>query len=205
MPETTATQEVTKPEPLIDLPFVRRGKQRLNLAWRAVKMAVPQCEICQETGAAQWWNKCPHNPYVTNVREDVIVPKIKCMVCGKQVPEGVFSHCGVQNFEQTGETTKPTFIPRLNTREVRIDEVSDGGRSLEKSIRKGWKMPTEFGFSPICEFSRCYEANPRVNTAWGLYCCEEEAKLVALHGDAEAVEVFDTRRRNQQLRSISLR
>jgi hypothetical protein len=206
MAETQVVPE-PKAEPKaapIELPFSRRGKQRLNLAWRAVKMAVPQCEICQETGKAQWWKDCPHSPYVQNVRTDIEVPQIKCMKCGKQVPEGTFSHCGTQDFEQTGTKLKPKFTPQLNTREVRIDESADSGRSLEKSRAKGWSLPSNFGFAPMCEFSRCYEPNPQIRTAWGLYCCEEEAKLVALMGDAEAVEVFDQRRRNQQLRSISL-
>jgi hypothetical protein len=195
------------------LPWDRQGRNRLNLAWRAIKMLVPRCDECQKTGMPQWWEKCQHNPYTANVRTDVVTPVIKCNVCGEELPEGTFTHCGGQDFVQEGEKTKPSFRPAPNLREVRMGAESNGGQSLGLARAKGWLPVHEKGIAPMCEFSRCYEpltdetGKPRrgaVKTNYGNYCCEEEAKLVALQEGDEAIEVFNNAKRRSQLEGISL-
>ena len=203
-PEAPEAPAVPEKKALTELKWTRRGRNRLNLAWRAVKMVVPQCDICQETQQPRWWENCEHNPYIQNVREDVVTRVIQCQVCKRDVPEGTIEHCGMQEFIQTGEVVKPKFRPQPNTREVRIDDSANSGQSFTLARNKGWKLPQDLGIAPMCEFSRCYEPNPKVHTSFGEYCCQEEAKLVALVNDREAVEIFDMRHRQQQLRNVNL-
>jgi hypothetical protein len=197
------------------LPWTRRGKQKLNLAWREVKMVAPVCENCQEQGLPRWWETCDHNPYVSNIREDFSVPDITDEN-GHEIPEGTIAceQCGSTTFEQNGVKIKPTFRTQPNTRGVRLDSTVSGGQQplIQKEV-KGWKPVTDLGLAPMCEFSRCYEAltdefgkdrPSTVRTRFGNYCTREEAQLVALNLDQEAVEVFNEQKRKQQIRNTNI-
>jgi hypothetical protein len=216
----TVTQEVTKPkEPgkvptkLIVLPYIDRRQNRFAQAWREIKVIWAQCQICQEARRPGWWRNCPHQPYTSDVRIDEVTPRIKCNVCSEVVPQGIYVHCGVQDFIQDGETIKPTFLPQFNTRGIRVDDSVNAGRYLESARAKGAMLPGEMGIAAMCEFSRCFapvqDAEGKllpgaVSTSHGLYCNQDEAKLVALVNGREAVEIFDKTRQRDQLQAVSL-
>ena len=210
--EVPEAKELDTPRYVV-LDYAEGTQNRFALAWREVKVSVPACAVCQKLGKPGWWLRCKHNPYISNVREDVETPIIECAVCHERVAEGTMAHCGVQDFIQTGTEVKPSFRPQPNLRGVRVDESANSGRSLEAATGRGARLLNDAGIASMCEFSRCWKpvqtasgarAPGSVWTTWGAYCSQEEAKLVALVNGREAVEIFDKNRQAAQLREISL-
>ena len=191
----------------------RPGAASAVHGWRALKYAAPQCPDCQAKNQRGWWKDCTHNPYITKIRTDVHVPVIKCVICNEEVDDGTITHCGAQDFEQTGEKIKPKFTPQLNIREVRLDESVNGGRSPELYRSRGWVPAVDKGVAPMCEMSRCYQPLTDENgknvpgiaqTTFGNYCSIQHARMVALSLSPEAIEVFDQRVIAKQLSELGL-
>lgn len=188
---------------LVALPVAASQKQYRGIQVREVKMVAPSCEECQSKRRPRWWERCPHNPYFSKSPRTLTTVVLRCSVCDERV-EGQALHCGQSTFRQDGVEETVQYEMVANIRPVRVDEGTNSGRAVERALAKGFRWPQELGIAPMCEFPGCYEPNPSVRTSAGSYCNETEAKIVLHSMGAEAVEVFNDRIRQEQLRRVSI-
>lgn len=160
---------------------------------RTVKMAAPQCSVCQlGNGQDQrgWWDKCEHSPYVesTEVSEDI--------------PE-IVTEEGVKIVKSRKTRIRVNELYRLV--QIPVGTRHDSGRSVEKARNEGRKFPEEIGLAPFCEYIDCWSQDLKVNSpVYGRYCSSIHARLAAANEIGIVIDVFDMKRRAEQLASINV-
>ena len=202
------TPEV-KPQsgPLKALDWEKTGLHNKFFNHRAPKMMKPVCTEHQGTTSRfGWWDQCiadGHQPYFDQTPVPVETLLLKCE-CGAEVPEGELMHCEGKDLEVVGKKERLKMQVKPRSIEVMVDKAMNSGRGIERARRKGCKDPQELGFAPICEMSRCWEPNPRIQTAWGSYCTQDHAALVYKNLVGEATELLHEGKRRDQLQSVRL-
>lgn len=67
----------------------------------------------------------------------------------------------------------------------------------------GYKTLEDLGYDPMCEFNNCW-GKPTLNTRYGAYCTEAEAKRVALVETETPIIINNQRLMEQQMNGVAL-
>ena len=140
---------------------------------RRIKMLRPICSNGCEGLTADWYATCPHDPYIGVGEKRVTTP-----VYSEPREDGSVI---VEKMEE-----RVTFEIRPNWAEVTVSMKVNAGQGVERARRKGFILPTELnspaypnGIARLCEFRGCYWQHDLLDTRFGVFCKEIEAKRVA--------------------------
>ena len=151
-------------------------------AMHAITMLRPMCRICEhaENRPADWWWKCPHDPYITMV-------KIPDPSQFEEIPgqPGKYRELKEKTF---------SFRPMPNAKEVAVSlRINSGNSVIRGRVRKGYIYPEDLrspvypgGVASACEYRMCRKQTglvqyrtarlSPVTSAW--FCRLLEAQLV---------------------------
>lgn len=182
------------------IPWERTGVRLAN-GGRTQKMIQPVCPNsatgsgCETLVYGAWWLECEkagHNPY-TQVEQ---VPH--------QIPTVVETEDGRKLI--TGHEEEIELVETVRTNQVSMSARINSGQGVEqKRFFHGWKLPEELGYAPMCEFRNCFADNPKIETRYGKYCREEEARIVIADERHVVLEVMLPEKRQDQLEGIAIR
>lgn len=170
---------------------------------RRVKMLRAICREGCDALSADWWTSCNHDPYV-----GVGERRLKTPVYSEPREDGSVV---VEGMEET-----VSWVPRPNWIEVTVSMKVNSGRGVERQRLRGAILPEElrspafpFGIARMCEFRGCYWQHGLMDTRYGVFCKEIEAKRVAQDqsdGDGNplygATEILHGARMREQLDRI---
>lgn len=166
---------------------------RSNRVLRVVKMLQPIHPECQHPYRRGWWTACEeagHEPYLTKQEVDVSTP--------------VYDHDEDGDLVLVDTKTKRKLVVHPNIVQVPLSRGVGDARAPERFAReKGFRHMEEMGYSPLCQMLNCWQ-EAKLVTNWGEFCSTEHARLVAADEDEIALEVYDQRKRNRQLRAIDI-
>jgi len=189
---------------LEEIPWERMGV-KLSTPARTIKMLRPVCPetISLDTGNAApgcetkftgaWWLKCiakGHNPYFQAMEVQHKLPVIE----EKDGRKFIVGYTEEVELVETPRTTQVPLGPRFNS----------GQLLEEKKFFHGYRYPHEMGFHDMCEFRNCYQAEPGIKTRYGLYCSEDEAKMITADARHMVLEVFIPEKRQEQIDAINI-
>jgi hypothetical protein len=188
-----------KPAFLQGLPRSRNPR----LGQRRVKMLRPICREGCAGLSVDWWRTCPHDPYI-----GVGERRLKTPVYSEPREDGTVI---VEGMEET-----VSWQPRPNWLEVTVSMKVNSGNGVARQRAKGAILVTELrspafprGIAAMCEFRGCYWQHGLLNTRYGSFCKEIEAKRVAQDqsdGDGNplygATEILHGARMREQLDRI---
>lgn len=180
--------EAEKKQKLEEIPWLEQNGLSLNRRVRMVKMVAPVCQKCSRQRGA-WWDRCSHDPY--HGLELVDNPE-------------TFSadERGLFKVDETDQTKFYRKAP--NVRQVGVHERITSKMGVQKQAARGWKLPQELGYKPMCEFRDCYQPSPKVKTEAGAYCNQFHAKAILMKERGITEEVFDKEKRRKQLEAVPL-
>lgn len=140
---------------------------------RVIKMARPQCRICQ-TGKVDlppnWADSCTHDPYWSSQKKTRVKPTWE---------DQVNPDTGETESVLTGEETTTYRVRVPNIVEVSFHARSNAGKGPQLfQVFKGYKRLPEVGLAPMCEMRGCGKAWPTVRTRFGDFCTEQHARAV---------------------------
>lgn len=192
----TATTTVVPKEPFR---FPKPPIGRLSPAGRSIKMVRPRCQTCQRAPGQviDWWKTCTHNPYI-GLRE-------------VHTPEPIYSEPDSQGRRTVlGVEDKVYWEAIPNLKSVDLNIRTNSGEGVERARRKGCILPEELrtpefpnGIAQMCQYRGCESHDIRFHTAYGDYCREIEAKLVAADYLGHVLEVgHDTKTIEKRRRQI---
>lgn len=170
-----------KPAVLTNQPRARR----LTTAGRTIKVLRPvkgpSCDC--DKGLMGWGKKCPHNPYVAYVPRKYPVPVYEDVLeDGKPT--------GVKRVIRTEEHV--SYESRPNWKEVTLNPRLGGSTRLDKALAFGCIFPRDLrspeypdGLDDVCQFRGCFQqrqpdGKPLLDTKYGKYCREIEAKFAII-------------------------
>lgn len=189
------------------IPWERVGVQLSNPA-RTIKMLQPICPetINLETGSASpgcetkhkdfgaWWQKCEekgHNPYIQVFEHPVRTPVVETTEDGRRLIVGYKEELELR---ESPRTIQVPLGPRFNS-----------GQFLEeKRFFHGYKYPHEMGYADMCEFRNCFAPNPEINTRYGAFCREDEARMITADARHTVLEVLNPEKRATQIEEINV-
>lgn len=166
-----------------ELRYTAADKKKLR-AWewqgstatsRAVKMARPQCSVCQvgKDTKPEWWKTCDHDPYWSSQRKVRTTPVWK-----------INEATGEEELVEETSTTRRVRVP--NIVEVPLTKRANSGKGpVLFQVFKGFRYLPDIGLAPMCETHGCGKAWPSVATRGGNFCSEEHARAVLM--DEEGV------------------
>ena len=153
--------------------------------------------------AWNWYEDCPHDPYV-GVRQN----RFEVPIYSEPHEDGSRT---IMEMEE-----RVTWEPFPNFAEAVVDRRVNSGRGVERARRKGWILPEELrspaypnGIAPMCQFRSCRWQDGLVNYRNGTYCREMEARLVGSRETNEdgnlvygALPINDMRQRDAFLQKV---
>jgi hypothetical protein len=168
-----------------------RRARNLRVGLRCITMLRPICrDGCQDgiDVPADWYNDCPHDPYVGRRQKITQVP-----IYSDPLPDGSVTLKEMQD-RITWETW-PHFV------EVALNMAVNSGRGVDRGRRKGYILPEELrspvypnGIAPMCQFRSCRAQEGLKEYRWGTFCREIEARMVgAQEVDSEGKLVYGAR------------
>jgi hypothetical protein len=179
------------------IPWERVGV-RLSNGGRTLKMIQPVCPEsakgsgCETQYDVAWWKHCEeagHNPYYQVGEEVIRTPIIAESESGRKLITGYDEEI---ELVESVRTNQVPFYNRVGSKQA----------PEEKHFFHGWKYPEELGYAPMCEFRNCYAPNPGIKTRFGMYCREEEARIVIADERHVVLEVMLPEKRTDQLEGI---
>lgn len=186
---------------------VRRARN-LRHGQRGVTMLRPICDVCQSghNVAWNWYETCPHDPYVGIRTESRSVPIYRDADDGS----------GEKIVERMEERSR--IYPWPNFANVTVSTRVNSGQGVAKAKNKGFILLHELtgseafpdGIAPMCEYRDCQWQEDLKVYKWGTFCREQEARMVGIDEEAldDALEVGfnaqSTSRRNRQIASVSI-
>lgn len=207
-PETFEPDEVAPPPTQTEPVLVEPKPARLNLrrsnrltpGGRYVKMLRPRCKECQREPnvPADWYNHCPHNPYMGLREVKTLVPRYS-----EPDEEGRRTVLGVD--EKVHWETRP------NLTQVAVSVRVNSGNAVERAQRKGNIFPEDLrcpeyphGIAPFCEFRECMSQDIKYITPYGNFCDEMQAKLVQADFHGTVLEIgFDQKSAEKRRRQLA--
>lgn len=173
---------------LIDVGW--RGSVNALATRRSIKMARPQCAICQSgpfPWPDKWWENCKHGPKNKGGSPYWSLRPIQEEKEAFEVAEDG-SYTKVVRGKDPKEDTVIRLMEHPNVTEVLFDTMSNSGDGpKQKRDENGFKPLADVGMAPICEAYGCGNSWPTFKSYYGLYCSEAHARAVALHTEGEFI------------------
>jgi hypothetical protein len=195
-----------KPGDPAKLKGMRRARN-LRIGLRGIVMFRPICKDGCTDGefAPDWYNDCPHDPYV-GVREH----RVEVPIYSEPLEDGSRV---VERMEE-----RVSWTPWPNFAEATLDMRVNSGEGVNHARSKGWILPEELrseawpnGVAQMCQFRGCRWQEGLVTYRNGVYCREIEARIVAaretdgsgnlLYG---AMPIDDERKRSAFLQRVAV-
>jgi hypothetical protein len=139
----------------------------------------PDDENCQLAGG-QWWKMCEakgHEPYFTNYRRVVTRSVDEIDEAGDLVPRE----------KRVVITAKILNVTSIST----SLRVGSGQAVRWKKRYFGFKEITDFGYSPVCDFSRCQQPVKFVVDGYGGFCGKQHLAMAAANDRGKTVTRID--------------
>lgn len=183
--ETTAKAKAPAKPALKKLPPVTVGVSETSGNIRMIKMVRPSCPVPTDVNHPDF--------------DAEVIPCNK-LHRGKR---GWWEHC-----EEAGHN--PYFHDERGKSMPNVAQVAqllriNSGMGVQKAKAKGFKLLTEVGYEPVCEYRNCYRP-VEVKTVYGDFCSERQAKLIAVDVENIDLEVHPDLRmdREKQLRAVPI-
>jgi hypothetical protein len=179
--------------------FEWNSRANVVMGHRAIKMLRPICKDCQNPPEhpANWYETCPHFGADRN--------KMYWSYSTKIIKTPVYEEDEDGDLVVKEEQVKTKLVLVPNWTEVPADTAHSDGQAPRRCYeQKGFRYPEEIGLAPMCQFSGCGKAWPRIRTSLGDYCTELHAKLAVANELEINLVAHNPRIRAQQLREISL-
>jgi hypothetical protein len=170
------------------IPWDERTGLTMERKVRTIKMIAPVCATCPKRPG--WIKDCKHDPYHSVQIIEDREPVTETDADGNEL---------VVDWK-----VKTRRVRAPNTRQIGAHVRIGSGEEVARKQRRGWKLPPDLGYAPMCQFRDCWASNPTVKTEAGDYCSTPHAKAGLLKHRGIIEEVYDQERRAKQFSEISL-
>lgn len=158
-------------------------------------LGLPESDACQSGKQTRedWHERCPHQPYVELARRASKTPNLVPILDedGNKTGRSKIADWS----EEVWFEEKPNIV------QVTISKRVNSYLGLNDALAKGFRVPS----TPFCEYIDCYSQDIIIETKYGKYCNEMQARYVAADARSIKLDATNAERRYDQVMGVPLR